>query len=200
MKVIDNWNEYYLRLAYLVARKSKDESSKIGSVLVKNNSVISSGYNGICAKVLDPWDYENKLEKFSEDIREKGYDFYENEKAYEKIKNRKLRPYKYMWVSHSENNCICQVAKMGISSNGSTLYTLAIPCDRCAVSLIQAGVSEVIVHKQFNDIFYQSEKWNPILQVTIDMFEEAGVKLKILDLSLDEIVLLVRKNINYENV
>ena len=102
---------------------------------------------------------------------------YDQIEIYEKIKNRKERPDKYNFVSHAEVNTLWAAARNGISTSNSILYTQAIPCNECAKGIIQSGVSKVIVHKPFSDIFYESDKWKPILQVTLDMFNEAGVKL-----------------------
>ncbi len=187
MNVIDNWDEYFMRLAYLTSYKSKDESTKIGAVLVRDNMIISTGFNGLPKKVLDPYDYENKLTKFKHELGKKGLSTFSAEEIYEKIKNRKERPDKYNFVSHAEVNTLWAAARNGISTNNSILYTQAIPCNECAKGIIQSGVSKVIVHKPFSDIFYESDKWKPILQVTLDMFNEAGVKLVYMKDNLGEI-------------
>lgn len=187
MNVINTWDEYFMKLAYLTSYKSKDESSKIGAVLVRDNMIISTGFNGLPKKVLDPYDYENKRVKFKHELGKKGLSTFSAEEIYEKIKNRKSRPDKYLWTIHGETNAVLAAARLGISINNSILYTQAIPCNECARNLIQAGISKVFVHKIFNDIFYESDKWKPILQVTLDMFNEAGVKLVYMKDNLGEI-------------
>jgi len=187
MKIIDNWDEYFMKMAYLASYKSKDESSKIGAVLVKNNSVISMGYNGICRDVLDPWDYENKSQKFKHEISKKGISLFSAQEIYEKIKNRKSRPDKYSFVEHGERNAIYQAAYLGISTKDSILYTLALPCPDCARGIIQSGIQKVIVHKSFNDIFYEADKWKSLLQVSLDMFNEAEIELEYIEKELGEI-------------
>jgi dCMP deaminase len=148
--------------------------------------VISTGYNGLSKGALDPYDYENKLSKFKGDIIAKGYAQYAANDVYQKIKNRKSRPDKYLHIIHGETNAILAAAKLGISTDKSTLYTQAIPCNECAKNIIQSGVSKVIVHKSFSDIFYQAEQWKPILRITFDMFEESEVEVYFIDVILNE--------------
>jgi len=49
IKKQEEWHKYFLQMARLVSTKSKDESTKCGCVLTKDNAVISTGYNGLCA-------------------------------------------------------------------------------------------------------------------------------------------------------
>lgn len=121
---IPSWDELFMRHAYLIATKSKDERTQIGAVIVKDNRVISEGYNGIPQRVLD------------------------------NVSARQERPEKYFWFEHAERNSVFGCARHGISSAGATIYTQGIPCADCSRAVIQAGIREVVVHsrweKQFN--------------------------------------------------
>jgi dCMP deaminase len=106
----------FMKQVYLTAERSKDPSTKIGSVLVRDGNVIGSGYNGFARKVLDlPERYNN-------------------------------RETKYLYVVHSEENAILTCARLGISTINSILYTQSIPCHNCAKAVIQGGVVEIIIH------------------------------------------------------
>jgi dCMP deaminase len=152
-----SWEQYFLKMAYLVASKSKDPKTKIGAVLVKDKRVISTGYNGLCKGVND------------------------------NIYSRWQRPEKYKWISHAEENSILAAARYGIATDGTTLYTNATPCDGCCKSIIQAGISTVVVHKRFSEIMEQSvikPQWKNDSVVNM-MFEEAEVELVNFDTYLE---------------
>ena len=105
-----------MRQVYLVASKSKDPRTKIGAVLVRDNTVISQGYNG-----------------FPRGLRD----------AEERYNNRVV---KNELVCHAEHNAILNCARNGISTLGATLYTQGIPCKECAKAVIQAGIKNIITH------------------------------------------------------
>lgn len=144
-----NWDEFFMRHAYLYAQKSKDESTQIGAVLVKNKTIISGGYNGICRGVDDT------------------------------VETRLQRPEKYFWFEHAERNAIYNAARTGVSTIDSHLYTNGIPCLDCARGVIQAGVSKVFVHRQWDIAWEEAQKGNPQwqgrIERTVEMFDEAGV-------------------------
>ncbi len=108
-----------MKQVYLTAERSKDPSTKIGSVLVKEKNIIGTGYNGFARKVLDlPERYNDKETK-------------------------------YKFVVHSEANAILTCARLGISTLNSILYTQAFPCNECMKSIIQGGIKKIIIHKQW---------------------------------------------------
>jgi dCMP deaminase len=114
-----DWNEYFMRLVYLTASKSKDPRTKIGAVLVKDNRIISTGFNGF------PYNVDDNEERYNH------------------------RDTKLKFIVHGEDNAILQCALLGHSTKDSTLYTQGIPCNECAKSVIQAGVKKVVYHTQW---------------------------------------------------
>lgn len=144
-----------MRHVYLISSKSKDTRTKIGAILVKDNSIISQGYNGI------PRNVEDKIERFE-------------------------KPIKYAFLEHGERNAIYHCARHGISSMDTTMYTNGIPCVDCGRAIIQAGVKEVKVHKQWQDWEGQlyRTKWEDSAKISKIMFNEAGIKLTIFDKEL----------------
>jgi len=114
-----NWQEYYMRHQYLASEKSKDPSTKIGAVLVREDNIISIGYNGFPRGIEDTKDrLENREEK-------------------------------YFYVVHAEANAILNAARNGIATYNSILYTSGMPCNECAKSIIQAGIRKVCIHSQY---------------------------------------------------
>ena len=146
-----SWDEYFMTLAYLVSMKSKDPSTRVGAVIVgKDNEIISTGYNGLPRNVKDKRDR------------------YVN------------KDYKYLSSNHAEENAILHCARNGASSKNCSIYTPWIPCSRCAKSIIQAGISEVIYDENFpgNDINNQNEVWKQSIEVSNEILLEAKVKIR----------------------
>lgn len=153
---IPGWDEYFMRHAYLVATKSKDSKTRIGSVLVRDKHVISEGYNGICRLVKD------------------------------NVPERLERPAKYLWFEHAERNSIYTCARHGIATLGAVMFTQGIPCSDCARSVIQAGVSEVVVHQQWEvrSGLLNNPKWVDSVAASHEMFKEAGIRIRYFDMEL----------------
>jgi dCMP deaminase len=107
------WHRRFVEMAELVATWSKDESTKVGCVIVgPNKEVRSVGYNGFPRGVME-------------------------------TPKRLVRPEKYLWTEHSERNAIYNAARMGLSLEGCTLYSSWIPCMDCARAIIQSGIVSV---------------------------------------------------------
>ena len=110
----------YLEMANTWGQLSKAKRKKVGCLIVKNNQIISDGYNGT------PAGYENDCE-------------YETRFGWE------TRPE----VLHAESNALMKLAKNTNSSLGSTIYLTISPCFECAKLIIQAGVSRVVYSKEY---------------------------------------------------
>lgn len=110
-----NWDEYFMGVAMLAARRSKDPNTQVGACIVsQDNIIISTGYNGMpkgCSDDLFPW------ERTGEET-------------------------KYPYVVHAELNAILNAN--GRDLRGSRLYVALFPCNECAKAIIQCGIKEVI--------------------------------------------------------
>jgi dCMP deaminase len=116
------WDEWFMRMVYLTSEKSKDPSTKIGSILVRDNRPLSNGYNGFPIGVRD---------------YKKRYDD---------------RHIKLKFVVHSELNAILSAGKNGESTLNTILYTQSHPCNECAKSIINSGIREIIIHGQYPEM------------------------------------------------
>ena len=87
------------------------------------------------------------------------------------MSNREL---KYPLICHAEENAIMHAARIGVSLKGSTAYVTWPPCSRCARSLIQAGIREVVY---YGDVEIP-ERWVDDFNVSSSMFAEAGVGVR----------------------
>jgi len=109
-----SWDEYFMGIAMLAARRSKDPNTQVGACIVsQDNIIISTGYNGMpkgCSDDEFPWDRE-------------GIDT------------------KYPYVVHAELNAILNAN--GRDLRGSKLYVALFPCNECAKAIIQSGIREI---------------------------------------------------------
>jgi len=101
---------------------------------------------------------------------------------------------KYLWTVHAETNAIACAAKYGIATNHSTLYIGAWPCPTCAGIIVSAGIEEIVLHRPSVEIFSQDPKWNNA--ISKEMFEEAGVKVRFLDLFIGRPVYISKRKYN----
>ena len=140
----------YMQVAYQFAKLSYANRRKVGCIIVKDNQVISFGYNGM------PHGFDNKCEE--DDIK-----YYENpDIALELIEDHgydcengcctKKNAITKREVLHAESNTIMKVAKSTMSCEGATLYTTTCPCFDCAKLIIQAGISKVYYTEDYRDM------------------------------------------------
>lgn len=110
-----SWDEYFMGVSLLAAKRSKDPNTQVGACIVdKNNIILSTGYNGFpygCSDDVYPW------ERDGDDT-------------------------KYNYVVHAELNAILNAR--GKDLNGARLYVDLFPCNECAKAIIQSGISEIV--------------------------------------------------------
>lgn len=131
-----------MALATHYASWSKDRSRQVGCVIIgPGNTQISEGWNGFPRGVDD------------------------------NIDSRHVRPEKYLWTKHAEENAINNAARKGVTTMGATIYIPWFPCANCAGDIIQAGITEVVAYPpDAND-----PKWHGNMLLAADMLREAGV-------------------------
>lgn len=101
------------------------------------------------------------------------------------VSERQERPEKYYWMEHGERNAIYNANLVGISLEGCRMYTNGVPCMDCARAIIQSGIKEVIVDKSWDS--ENKDVWLENAKRSLEMFEEAGVKISYWDGDLVEI-------------
>ena len=113
-----SWDEYFMGIAMLAAKRSKDPNTQVGACIVsQDNIIISTGYNGMpkgCSDDEYPWAREGDDPLAT----------------------------KYVYSTHSELNAILNYS--GGSLAGAKLYVSLFPCNECAKAIIQSGIREVI--------------------------------------------------------
>ena len=149
------WDKYFYNICGIISTKSPCLSRKIGAIIVKDKSIVSTGYNGPprgiphCGKDRVTYDH-NLVEALNLPS--------EYPPELEKTCPRKLLGYKsgtgMKWcpAQHAEENAISNAARLGVSVIGATLYmNSVIPCQKCFGTLINAGIVEVVIE---DDTFY----------------------------------------------
>lgn len=145
----EKWNLRFMDLAKLIAGWSKDDSTKVGCVIIgPDKEVRSMGYNGFPRGVDDT------------------------------IQARKIRPTKYDFTEHAERNAIYNAGLYGASVKGCSLYVTLPPCADCARGIIQSGISEIIYLDMPKDDSQKIAGWRDKLNVSFEMFDEAGIIYK----------------------
>ncbi len=148
---IDNskWDQYYLTICNAVATKSHCLSRQIGAILVKDKSIISTGFNGPARGIPHCGSQRLGFDKvLQEEFVEKGFPI-----SYPQPNTcpRKILNYysgegmQWCTAQHAEENCISNAARNGTITLGSTIYlNTVIPCKNCFSTLINAGIIEVV--------------------------------------------------------
>jgi len=109
-------NEKYMSVAEVIAGLSKDDSTKVGALVVGSSGEFrASGWNGAA----------------------RGCSADEDERF-------KARPEKYFWVVHAEANAIANAAAVGTPLRGATIVVTHFPCMACANLIVQAGITHVV--------------------------------------------------------
>ena len=111
------WDDYFMSVALLSGKRSKDPNTQVGACIVNKNNVIESiGYNGLpkgCSDDEFPWEKEGETLNT-----------------------------KYPFVVHAELNAILNAKGKDLS--GCKIYVALFPCNECAKAIIQSGIKEVI--------------------------------------------------------
>jgi len=126
-----SWDDYFMEITGIVAKRSTCLRRKVGAVIVKDKHILTSGYNGA------PRNIKNCLEHGYCLKEEKGFGSGEGHS---------------MCIGlHAEQNAIIQAAYHGINISGSTLYCLFLPCSICLKMLINAGINRIVFKKYYPD-------------------------------------------------
>ena len=167
-----NWHEYFFEMCDITLKKSKDNSTQVGAVIVNSDhSIISTGYNDFPRGAIDEKD---KLQLPEYPYRLTQFD----KNKIKLIESRRERPLKYKWTEHGERNAIYNAARHGIALKGCEIYVHCTPislpcCTDCTRAIIQAGLIKVH-YKGVKDI---PDRWKEDCEISTEMFKECGVEV-----------------------
>jgi len=145
-----SYDEFWISFLPIISQRATCNRGRSSSLLVKNNRIISTGYVG-SPKGLPECDEVGH-------IMERHIDILSGKTSEHCVR-----------TCHSEINAILNCAKDGISTDGSTIYCMMMPCRNCAMAIIQAGIIRVVAKHR-----YQSD------QYSIEMFKSVGIDLTIM--------------------
>jgi dCMP deaminase len=142
-------HDVFMITAFLFASKSHCVSHHVGAVIVKNNRIISTGYNGTpeglpnCDEVFDPFNFN----------REEHHLWSKDNEA------------------HGEMNAIGFSSKNGTNTDGADMYVTISPCNDCLKNIIPAGIKNV-----YYLYLYDKVDFNPTLLKKINVREVPGAE------------------------
>jgi dCMP deaminase len=115
--------DYFMTIAEATARLSTATRLKVGSVIVRDNQILATGYNGT------PSGWDNRCE----DVAADG-----------STTTREI-------VIHSESNAISKIARSTESSLGATMFCTHAPCLQCAKLIYQSGITGLYYRNSYRD-------------------------------------------------
>lgn len=124
------WDEYFMEMAELARQRSTCLRRKVGAVIVKDNRVIATGYNGVPKGIRH--------------CEETGC-------LRQQLNVPSGKMHELCRGLHAEQNAIIQAACMGSSIEGGTLYCTTQPCVICTKMIINAGIKRVVIKESYPD-------------------------------------------------
>ena len=119
-----SWDEYFLKLAMLASERATCPRMHCGCVLVRDNNILATGYNGSLPGTPHCYDVGCLI-----------------------VENHCIR------TNHAEINAICQASRHGVSLDGATAYVTNMCCNNCCKALIAAGIRRVVVFTDYHSSF-----------------------------------------------
>jgi len=125
-----SWDEYFMEIAQLVARRSTCLRRQVGAVLVKDKKILATGYNGAPTGLEHCLDVGCLRERLNIPSGER---------------------HELCRGLHAEQNAIIQAAYHGVSIRESTIFCTNLPCSICSKMLINAGIQEIKYEEGYAD-------------------------------------------------
>ena len=131
----DKWNKRYMDLAEFVGNWSTciRDKRQVGAVIVKNNRLMTLGYNGAPANI--------------QNCKERGYCIRERDNI------ESGTQMEHCYSICAEQNAIIQAAKLGLSVEGAVMYSTLNPCPNCARAIITSGIEKVYYKQDYTNPF-----------------------------------------------
>jgi dCMP deaminase len=117
-----SWDEYFMRIAMVAATRSTCDRKHVGAVIVREKTILSTGYNG-SIRGLPHCDEVGHMMENSHCVA----------------------------TVHAEANAIIQAAKHGTMINGADIYVTASPCWNCFKLIANSGIRRIFYHEFYRD-------------------------------------------------
>ncbi len=126
-----SWDEYFMEMAVLTAKRSTCMRRSVGAVIVKDRHIIATGYNGAPRGIAHCAERGGCLRQ--------------------KLGVPSGERHELCMALHAEQNAIIQAATLGQSIEGATIYVTHQPCVICAKMIINAGIRRIVVKEGYPD-------------------------------------------------
>ena len=126
-----SWDEYFMEMAELTAKRSTCMRRHVGAVIVKDRHAIATGYNGAPSGIMH-------CEEGGGCIRQQ-------------LNVPSGQRHELCMALHAEQNAIIQAAVMGNSVEGGTIYITHQPCAICAKMILNAGIKRIVIKEGYPD-------------------------------------------------
>lgn len=148
---MDKWDSRFMEMAHVIAGWTScyRPGRSIGCVIVKDKRIMTTGYNGAPAGLKT--------------CRERG------ECMRDRLGIQSGTRAELCYAIHAEQNAIIQAAKVGVSTEGATIYITLQPCVICAKMLVNAGIMRIVHRGEYPDPLSQS------------ILAEAGIEIMAMD-------------------
>jgi dCMP deaminase len=117
-----SWDEYFMNIARVVASRATCDRKFVGSVIVRDKTILSTGYNGSIRGLPHCSEVGHMMED--------GH---------------------CVATIHAETNAVLQAAKNGVSIDGATVYVTASPCWNCFKMITNAGIRRIVYGEFYRD-------------------------------------------------
>lgn len=117
-----SWDEYFMNIARVVASRATCDRKLVGSVIVRDKTILSTGYNGSIRGMPHCSEVGHMMEE--------GH---------------------CVATIHAETNAVLQAAKNGVSIDGGTVYVTASPCWSCFKMITNAGIRRIVYGEFYRD-------------------------------------------------
>jgi len=151
-------DEYFLKIAAVVAERSTCTRRHVGAVAVRNKQILSTGYNGAAAGVKDCLE----LGCLRDELNIPSGTRHEICRAI-----------------HAEQNAIIQASSHGVSLEEATLYCTHTPCFICAKMLVNAKIKRIVTYKKYSDDEFV--KLFKEVGIQIDVLEKPSLEITLLE-------------------
>lgn len=134
-RIRPDWDEYFMEIAHVVAKRSTCVRRQIGAVIVKGHRILTTGYNGAPSGLAHCLETNclRDVQGIPSGTR-----------------------HEMCRALHSEMNAIIQAAQHGVSTLGASLYCTHQPCSVCSRMIINAGIKRVVYTGEYPDDFAMS--------------------------------------------
>lgn len=125
-------DRYFMDIAHVVKTRSTCLRKQVGAVLVRDNQIISTGYNGSPSGTIHCTNIRLGCLR-------------------ERLNIPSGERHEICRGAHAEQNAIAQAAKNGVSTKGAVLYVTHSPCSMCTKNIINSGIKRIVFEEYYPD-------------------------------------------------